>query len=138
MKVRVRAIIIKDNSLLLIHRVREDKEYWVFPGGGVEEGETEKEALIREAREELGVDIVIGQQFTSSELNVNSASAQREVFYFCIIIGGCLGSGTGTEFSQSNSKGTYKLEWIDLSRISLHNILPEEVKIKLLKERGAK
>jgi 8-oxo-dGTP diphosphatase len=33
---------------------------WEFPGGKVEAGESEQDALVRECREELGVEIVVG------------------------------------------------------------------------------
>jgi ADP-ribose pyrophosphatase YjhB (NUDIX family) len=55
---RATAVIIKDNEVLLIHRVRKGLEYHVFPGGGVEEGETYEDALVREVQEELTLDVI--------------------------------------------------------------------------------
>lgn len=59
MKSRVRAVIIKDGKILLIKITKPDLVYWVIPGGGVEDGETNEQALIRECREELGVNIEV-------------------------------------------------------------------------------
>ena len=57
-----RAIIIEDGKLLCIFRRKIDdagnkQEYYVIPGGGIEDGETTRESAIREIKEELGVDI---------------------------------------------------------------------------------
>ncbi len=51
------AVIVRDGKLLAIQRskfVRAPLQ-WCFPGGGVEPGETDEEALIRELQEELSV-----------------------------------------------------------------------------------
>lgn len=53
---RVQAIIIKDNKVLFGAGMLEGKEYrHFFIGGGIEEGETPEEAIIREIREEANV-----------------------------------------------------------------------------------
>lgn len=54
-KIRAAAIIIRNNKILLIHRRETGKEYWVFPGGGVKEGETTKDAAARELKEETSI-----------------------------------------------------------------------------------
>lgn len=53
------AIIIQGGKIALIKRVREGEMYFVFPGGGIEEGETPEEATKREVYEELGVHIQV-------------------------------------------------------------------------------
>lgn len=50
-----RAIIKKDNQYLLVHSPKLDT--YVFPGGGVEDGETKEEALVREVLEETGYQV---------------------------------------------------------------------------------
>lgn len=49
------AIIVQEGKIALIKRIQEDETYYVFPGGGIEEGETPEEATKREIFEELGV-----------------------------------------------------------------------------------
>lgn len=48
----VRGIVIRDGKVLMIHSLKYD--YYKFPGGGMEAGEEQREALCREVREETG------------------------------------------------------------------------------------
>ena len=52
----VRSIIIKEQQVALVYSRKFD--YYKFPGGGIEEGESKKEALIRETFEETGLSII--------------------------------------------------------------------------------
>ncbi|KKR54520.1 MAG: MutT/nudix family phosphohydrolase [Parcubacteria group bacterium GW2011_GWA2_40_23] len=135
MKTRVRAIIIRDNKVLFIHRIKENEEYWVFPGGGVEESDESFEgALIRECTEELGIKVKVGQLFCSNQIKMQEKGIV-EMFFFCEQIGGILGTGTGPEYKNGEGyTGRHLLEWIELGSLSLHDVRPRAISEKLFKE----
>ena len=56
----VAAVIRKDGRIFATQRGYGDfKDWWEFPGGKMEPGETAEEALVREIREELSAEIII-------------------------------------------------------------------------------
>ena len=60
--ITVKGIVVLDNKILLLKRVKpwtDGLGFWELPGGGLEYGETPNQALIRELKEETGLDIVI-------------------------------------------------------------------------------
>lgn len=62
------AIIVKDNKVFATQRgYGEFKDGWEFPGGKLEAGESPREALVREIREELDVDIRAGRLLETVE-----------------------------------------------------------------------
>ena len=62
----VAAIIMKDNKIFATQRGYGDFEGgWEFPGGKMEEGETREEAIVREIKEELDVDIAVKNFLTT-------------------------------------------------------------------------
>ena len=63
-----RAIISKDNKILLCKQSNPPRNYWTLPGGSVDVGETLVECIQREAYEELGVSIAVGQLLFIREL----------------------------------------------------------------------
>ncbi|UNC50595.1 pyrimidine (deoxy)nucleoside triphosphate diphosphatase [Enterobacter huaxiensis] len=69
----VAAIIEKDDKILLAQRPAHADQpgMWEFAGGKVEAGETQPEALIRELREELGIDAEPAQYVASHQREVS-------------------------------------------------------------------
>ena len=64
----VAAIIVKGKKVFATQRgYGEFKDGWEFPGGKIEQGESPEEALIREIREELDVDIRVGRLLETVE-----------------------------------------------------------------------
>lgn len=62
------AIIIDEGRIFATQRgYGEFKDGWEFPGGKIEQGETPKQALKREIREELDTEIEVGELFDTVE-----------------------------------------------------------------------
>ena len=69
----VAAIILDKKKVFATQRgYGEFKDGWEFPGGKMEQGETPKQALKREIREELDVEIEVGQLFDTVEYDYPS------------------------------------------------------------------
>lgn len=58
-------IIIEDSKILLVYR--EDEEHWEVPGGKVEENESPTQTAVREAKEEIGVEVELERPFYTGE-----------------------------------------------------------------------
>lgn len=80
----VAAAIIEENGCVLIARRKTGKWHvgkWEFPGGTVEEGETNEECLKRELMEELAVTAEVGDLLCSSEY-VNTPDWTTQLFAY--------------------------------------------------------
>ncbi|MCR5628727.1 (deoxy)nucleoside triphosphate pyrophosphohydrolase [Eubacterium sp.] len=87
--IRVVAAVIKDgDKIFATERGYGDfKGGWEFPGGKIEEGETPQEALIREIKEELDVDIEVHELIETVEYDYPSFHLSMDCFW-CEIIKG--------------------------------------------------
>ena len=57
--IRITGILIENNKILLVKQKLSDKRNWSLPGGRLERGETLSQGLIREMKEETGLDVEI-------------------------------------------------------------------------------
>ncbi len=128
MRVRAGIVLIEDNKVALIERHRAGLDYYVFPGGGVDEGETPEQAAIRETMEELGIEVRIKQKV--AEIQVGPKS--RQIYFLVEHVSGQFGTGTGEEFTDSDpndpDEGVYVPIWMPIDELPQHaNIYPADV-----------
>lgn len=86
----VAAVIEQDGKIFATQRGYGDyKDWWEFPGGKMEPGESPEEALVREIREELDTEISVGKLITSVEYDYPKFHMLMDCF-MCNIVSGDL------------------------------------------------
>lgn len=84
----VAAVIFKDGKVFATQRgYGEFKDGWEFPGGKVEPGESPEDALRREIREELEVEVTVGDLIDTIEYDYPAFHLSMKCFA-CTIAGG--------------------------------------------------
>lgn len=121
MRNRAGIILIHDGKLALIERHRQGRHYFAFPGGGVDEGETDEQAAIREAEEELGIRVQIVQKAAT----ILREGRRNQVYFLVDWVDGVFGTGTGEEYGEVDPEhGTYEPIWMPVEEILVKNVVP--------------
>ena len=108
----VAAIIIQDGKLFATQRgYGEWKDQWEFPGGKIESGETQKDALKREIREELATEINVGKLLKTVEYDYPQFHLTMHC-YLCSIVCGRLSLLEHEDARWLAKEHLYSVKWL--------------------------
>ena len=111
-RICVRGIIKTEKGLSTIFRRKNGVEYYVIPGGGVENDENLEEALKRELREELNIEVNI------KDLAFKTETDDRiEYFYECEYVSGDF-TLNGEELDRISENNYYEPTFLKLEEVN--------------------
>ena len=136
-----RSIVIENGKAAMIHSVKYD--YYKFPGGGIEEGEGQIEAMIRETREESGL-IVIPESVVEygyvhriqrSDKDETECFVQDNYYYICEVTG----ETESQQLDDYEAQESFRLEYIEpVLAINKNRNVKESPYDQLMFEREAR
>ena len=112
-----RAVIIRDNSLLVMKRNKFGSEYYVLIGGGVDMGETIEKSLLREVKEETGLEV---SQFRKVWVEEAGPPYGTQHIFLCNDPGGEPQMQPDSDEASLNARGqnTYHPVWLPLDQLA--------------------
>ena len=111
--IRVNGVLIEDNKILLVEQYVSDSRHWAHPGGRPEFGETLEQCIIREMKEETGLDVSVEELLYITD----RISQNNHVIITSFLVsrkGGELGTGTGPEFATGKIKSVRMVPFDEL------------------------
>ncbi len=128
---RAVCLMIHDNHVLVMHRKKVDEEYYTFVGGGVEEGETIEEAVVREVMEETMMPTKLDRL-----LYIHDYTESEQYYYLCKYISGepVLGESTEKERMTKASSDIYGPEWMPIELLDKRLLYPLEIRDWLIED----
>lgn len=131
MRRAVRAIVFKDNQLLVMKRNKFGKEYYTLPGGGISIGEVPEQTLRREMHEETGVQIGSARPVFIEQ---PGDPYGLQYIYLCDYLGGepALNPNSLEAKISTLGKNLYEPMWLPVDQLEAVNFLSERLKKTIL------
>ncbi len=120
--IRPATITIKENKVLLVKSQYKSKEFFLFPGGGLEFGETLEKGAIRETFEETGINVKIKRLIHINEYIYKNDWTKRSITIFFLaepINDNCINPQT-----DDNGKIKEAL-WVDIKKLDKIDLRPK-------------
>lgn len=114
-EIRYQSAIVRDNQILLIkHREHDSgRTYWIFPGGGIEPGESEEECVRREVKEETNLSVRVVSLILNEPNPTKSIYKSRKTF-LCEPNAGEAKPGIEPEPDVASRYSITEVKWFDL------------------------
>lgn len=109
--IRYQAAVISGCRLLLLRcrRLRDGVEFWLLPGGGREDFESEAQCVAREVREELGIEIAVGALLYEVPASPPDGTYSMWRTYHCSMVSGQPKPGGGEGWADLTA-----VRWLEL------------------------
>lgn len=144
---RAQIVIIQNGKFVLLKHIvkKENRSFWGVPGGGVEPGESEEEAAIREAREETHLEVELLPIKIETPIVSPQSIYKREVTMVGYPVGGTARLGDDPEEGMKEYYELLDIKWhdlyddTDLDSITLeivHNVRAELAKMAFVRRAG--
>jgi 8-oxo-dGTP diphosphatase len=115
----VSAAVIRQGTKILVGQRRPGDRHplkWEFPGGKVEWGETPKQALVRELREELAIESKVGEEIARYRHDYPNGSSVVLLFF------------TVTEFEGEPSARVFEqIQWVERTMLTRMDFLDGDI-----------
>lgn len=119
---RAVGVAIRGGNVLTMRRHKDGRDYAVLPGGGVEPGESQQAAVVRELAEETGLQAVVERRLWTV------THPDRVAHYFLVTVShGPMRLG-GPETLSRSDQNRYTPEWISLESLDAANLQPESIR----------
>jgi ADP-ribose pyrophosphatase YjhB (NUDIX family) len=131
MRTTSRAIVLKDDQLLVMDRNKFGQKYIALIGGGLEPGESLEQCLVRELREEAMIEIA-NPKLVIVEDAGNVFGMQY--IYLCQWVSGepTLSASSQEALISAAGQNMYIPKWMPIQELSSSNFQPTELKQLLL------